>query len=280
MFRTLNLAVAGRTAVVTLDRPEARNAMSARLMREMIACAGKLAAQREVDVVIVRGAGKFFSAGADLKDASRWGDGTQSLDAQREIASLGYRMARAWEELPQITIAAIEGYAIGGGLALVAALDWRVIARDAFVSLPEIALGIPLTWGTLPRLVNLAGPAKAKRLSILCERVPAREALGMGLVDAVAEPGKALKAARDLARRVLDMPRHSVRMTKESINAYAGIGAHASSHMAHDQVQLASASAEARAARAAFAARRAARTKPTLGAKAASPARSRARGRR
>jgi enoyl-CoA hydratase/carnithine racemase len=245
--------------------------MSGALMREMIACAGRVAALRAVDVAIVRGSGKWFSAGADLNDASRWGNAARPLEEQREIAALGYRMARAWEEVPQITIAAIEGYAIGGGLALAAAFDWRVIAEDAFVSLPEIALGIPLTWGTLPRLVNLVGPARAKRLAILCERVTAAEALAIGLVDYTAAPGKALQSARALAKQVLALPRNSVRMTKESVNAYASIGAHAASHMAHDQVQLAAASAEAKAARAAFAAKR---------KKAASPAESRARGRR
>ncbi len=252
MYATLKVEAKGALATVTLNRPEARNAMSAQLMREMIGCAGKLAGKRELDVVIVRGAGKWFSAGADLRDAKRWGNGGLPFDQQREIASLGYRMARAWEELPQITIAAIEGYAIGGGLALAAALDWRVIAADAFVSLPEIALGIPLTWGTLPRLVNLVGPARAKRLAILCERIAADEAKAMALVDHVAPPGKALAEARALARKVLALPRNSVRMTKESVNAYASIGAHAASHMAHDQVQLAAASAEARAAREAF----------------------------
>jgi enoyl-CoA hydratase len=256
MYRTLKLEIKGAVATVTLHRPEARNAMSAVLMREMIACAGRIAAQREVDVAIVRGSGPCFSAGADLKDRSRWSDGAQALDRQREIASLGYRMARAWEELPQITLAAIEGYAIGGGLALAAALDWRVLASDAFVSLPEIALGIPLTWGTLPRLVNLVGPARAKRLTILCERIPASDALAMGLADFVAPPGKAFKTARAVAAQVLALPRNSVRMSKESINAYASIGAHAASHMAHDQVQLAAGSDEAKAARAAFAERR------------------------
>ena len=132
---------------------------------------------------------------------------------------------------------------------------------DAFVSLPEIALGIPLTWGTLPRLVNLVGPARAKRLAILCERIPAAEALAMGLVDYIAPPGKALATARAVAKQVLSLPRNSVRMTKESVNAYAGIGAHAASHMAHDQVQLAAASAEAKAAREAFARRRKASTR-------------------
>ena len=256
MFRTLKLECKAAVATLTLNRPQARNAMSSQLMREMIACAGKLAARRDLDVVILRGRGRWFSAGADLSDASRWGNAARPLEEQREIAALGYRMARAWEELPQITIAAIEGYAIGGGLALAVALDWRIIAEDAFVSLPEIALGIPLTWGTLPRLVNLVGPARAKRLSILCERIPAADALAMGLADYSATPGKALQSARALAKQVLALPRNSVRMTKESVNAYASIGAHAASHMAHDQVQLAAASAEAKAARAAFVRRR------------------------
>jgi len=235
LYRTLKLAIERGVATVTLNRPEARNAMSAELMHEMIACAGEIAARGEIDVVIVQGSGVCFSAGADLKDASRWGNAARPFDEQREIAALGYRMARAWEELPQVTIAAIEGYAIGGWLALVAALDWRVIADNACVALPESALGIPLTWGTLPRLVNLVGPARA------------------------------------VAKQVLALPRNSVRMTKESINAYASIGAHAASHMAHDQVQLAAGSAEAKAAREAFAAKR---------RKDASAARSRGRCRR
>jgi enoyl-CoA hydratase len=256
MYTTLKLEIRGAIATVTLNRPEARNAMSAQLMREMIACAGRIGAKRDIDVVIVQGAGKHFSAGADLKDAKRWGNTQRPLDEQRDIAALGYRMARAWEEVPQITLAAIEGYAIGGGLALAVALDWRVVAEDAFVSLPEIALGVPLTWGTLPRLVNLVGPARAKRLTILCERIPAAEAMQLGLADWLAPKGKALKTANAVAAQVLALPRNSVRMSKESINAFAGIGAHAASHMAHDQVQLAAASAEARAAREAFAQRR------------------------
>jgi enoyl-CoA hydratase len=248
MYRQLRSEFSGRLATITLERPERRNALSAELMREMIACAQALGARRHIDVVIVTGAGAVFSAGADLKDSSRWAGGAPLLE-QREIAGLGQRMARAWEELPQITIAAIEGYAVGGGLALAVALDWRVMARDAFVSLPEISLGIPLTWGTLPRLVNLLGPAKAKRLAILCERLGADEALDLGLVDYVCEPGTALSRAAALAHQVLEKPKHSVLMTKETVNAYAGLGAHAVSYMAHDQLELAAASPESRAAR-------------------------------
>ena len=255
MFSTLKLDVAGGLAVVTLHRPEARNAMSAQLMAEMTACAGHLAERRDVEVAIVTGHPPCFSAGADLKDASRWGDPSQTLDEQRDTARLGFRMARAWEELPQITLAAIEGYAIGGGLALSVALDWRVISSDAFVSLPEIALGIPLTWGTIPRLVNLVGPSRAKRLTILGERLPAAEALAMGLVDYVVPPGQAVAKAREVAAQVLALPRHSVRMSKETVNVYASLGAPAAGHMAHDQILLAAGSPEARTAREKFAAK-------------------------
>lgn len=248
MYRHLKFSCEGRLGRVQLDRPERRNAFSAELMREMIACAGELAARRDVDAVVVSGSGGVFSAGADLKDSTRWAGGAPLLE-QRETSSLGGRMARAWEELPQVTVAAIEGYAIGGGLALSVALDWRVVARDAFVSLPEISLGIPLTWGTLPRLVNLLGPARAKRLAILGERIDAATAQAIGLVDEVCETGTAQLIAEQLLRKALDKPKHSVMMTKETVNAYANIGAHAASHMAPDQLELAAASPESRAAR-------------------------------
>lgn len=256
MFETLKLSAAQRVATVVLDRPERRNAMSAQLLREMIACAGELAARDDVDAVVVTGAGGVFSAGADLKDPTRWQNDEASLLERRETASLGFRMARAWEELPQVTIGAVEGYAVGGGLALLAALDWRVIAKDAWVSLPEIALGIPLTWGTIPRLVNLVGLSRAKRLAILCERVGAEEALAMGLVDYVVDKGGALAKADEVTRAAIAMPRHSVRMSKETANAYASLGAHATGYMAHDQLMLSAASPESAAARAQALARR------------------------
>jgi len=248
MYRHLKIASEGRLARVVLERAERRNAFSADLMREMIGAAAELAARRDIDAIVVSGSGGVFSAGADLKDATRWAGGAPLLE-QRETSSLGGRMARAWEELPQVTVAAIEGYAIGGGLALAVALDWRVIARDAFVSLPEISLGIPLTWGTLPRLVNLVGPARAKRLAILGERVDAETAQAIGLVEEVSDSGKALQVAEELLSKALEKPKHSVMMTKETVNAYASIGAHAASHMAVDQLELAAASPESRKAR-------------------------------
>ena len=251
MADTLLLAVAERIATVTLNRPERRNAMSGQFLREMTDCAHQLAARDDVDAVVVTGAGGVFSAGADLKDPTRWQNEGRSLVDQREAAALGLRMARAWEELPQPTIGAVEGYAIGGGLALLAALDWRVMASNAYVSLPEIALGIPLTWGTIPRLVNLVGLSRAKRLTILGDKLGAEEALAMGLADYVAAPGGALAKALEVARAAVALPRHSVRMSKETANLYANLGAQLASHAGHDQWVLSSASPESAAARAA-----------------------------
>ena len=241
----------GRLATVTLNRPAARNALSRALMRELTRTARELAERNDIDVVLLTGAGSVFSAGADLNDANAWADDSLSTTLRREIASTGFKLCKAWEEMPQITIAAIEGYAVGGGLALSLACDWRVAADDAFVSLPEIALGIPLTWGTIPRLVNLLGPAKAKRLTILCERFAATDALALGVIDYVAPKGGALAKAREIAAQTLTKPAASVRMSKESVNAAATILNHATSYMAHDQIALAAGSPESRAARAA-----------------------------
>jgi enoyl-CoA hydratase/carnithine racemase len=245
----LRLQLHGRVAVVALHRPAARNALSQALMRALTRCAQQLAERDDIDVVLLTGSGAWFTAGVDLKEPRDWADDSQPLVPRREISALGYRMCQAWESLPQISIVAIEGHAVGGGLALSLACDWRVLASDAFVSLPEIALGIPLTWGTLPRLTSLVGPARAKRLTILCERIGAAEALAMGLVDHVSAPGQALALAQGLAEQVLAKPAAAVRMSKESINAQANALHHLGSHMGHDQLALAAASTDSRAAR-------------------------------
>ena len=250
-FQHLSLVLADRLATVHLARPEARNALSQALMRELLAVAHDLADRSDIDVVLLAGDARCFSAGADLRDASRWDDEGRSLNERREIAALGYKLCKSWEELPQISIVAIEGYAVGGGLALALACDWRVLADDAFVSLPEVALGIPLTWGAIPRLVSLVGPARAKRLTILCERLPAAQALVMGLVDYLTPPGQALRKAHEVAVHTLSMPAAAVRMSKQTANAVATAMHHAAGHMAHDQLALAAASDESRLARAA-----------------------------
>jgi enoyl-CoA hydratase len=250
IYEFLTLDIEDRLAVVCLNRPGARNALSQTLIRELIGCARELAERSDIDVVILTGSDICFSAGADLGDANVWADAALPLVQRREIASLGFKLCKVWEEMPQITIVAVEGFAVGGGLALTLACDWRVAAADAFVSFPEIALGLPLTWGTIPRLTNLLGPAKAKRLTILCERFLAPEAHALGLIDFLAPQGQALAKAREVAAQTLAKPSTAVRMSKESVNAIATALNHATGYMAHDQIALAAASEESRMARA------------------------------
>ena len=252
MTDTLVIERRGRLAIVRMNRPERRNALSVDAMLRLTQCANELAMDKALDVVVLTGSIQCFSAGADLKDSARWEALSKPLMEARDIAGAGYRMARAWEEMPQMTIAAIEGYAIGGGIALALACDWRVAADNSYISLPEIGLGIPLTWGTLARLVALAGPATAKRLTILCERIEATEAKSMGILDYVVPQGQALDKALAIAAQVQDKPQAVVRMSKETINATAFTLAHLASHAAADQFTLAAKSDESRAARARF----------------------------
>jgi enoyl-CoA hydratase len=252
LYRHLQLERDGRLVLVRLARPDARNALSIALMRELTAVARAIADDAGVDAVILTGSDRFFSAGADLRDDERWDTTGKTFVEQREISQVGHKMCKAWEEMPQIAIAAVEGYAIGGGLALALACDWRVLADDAYVTFPEIRLGFPLTWGTIPRIVALAGPAVAKRFVILCERIVAADAHRHGLVDWLVPPGATLARARALADEVLAMPAASVRMSKETINAIAGANAALASNATHDQFVFASRSAESMAARERF----------------------------
>jgi enoyl-CoA hydratase/carnithine racemase len=252
MYKHLALDERDGVLVVRMNRPRSRNALSLALMRELTEFARGCEERDAVRAIVLAGGPDHFCAGADLKDPDRWDAGSKPLAEQRRIANAGYRMCAAWEEIPQVTIAAIEGYAIGGGIALALACDFRVAAADAFVSFPEISLGMPLTWGTIHRLVQLAGPARAKRLAILCERIGADEARELGVVDHVAPAGGAEAHAHEIARTVAAMPPTVVRMTKESANAAANALMHLGSHAGADQFAFAIASAEGRAARARF----------------------------
>jgi enoyl-CoA hydratase/carnithine racemase len=255
MYRYLLLEPHGAALIVRMNRPEARNALSVALMEELAEFARGCEARADVRVVILAGGPDHFCAGADLKDPERWEAPARGLSEQRRVANAGYRMCAAWEAIPQMTLAAIEGCAIGGGLALALACDFRVAAAGAFVSLPEVSLGLPLTWGTVHRLVALVGPARAKRLTVLGERLAAPDAHALGLIDYLAAPGGAEARALELAAAIAALPEHSVRMSKETINAVANALLHLGSHMGGDQFALAAASEEVAAARERFAKR-------------------------
>lgn len=224
----------GAVAIVTLDRGDGRNALSLKAMQALIDVAVVLRSDTTSSVVVLTSRGAF-TAGADLKDPDRAALQSRTRLEQRQSLKLGPDMCAAWETLEQITIAAIEGYCIGGGVALAVSCDHRILARDAFLRLPEIPLGMNMSWQTNPRTAALIGPSRAKLFTILGEPCPAETALAWGLVDQVADPGAAMSTALELASRYAEVPPIALRMTKQAINVAASPLAHATSFMDRDQ---------------------------------------------
>lgn len=241
----------GRLAVVAFDRGDALNALSVQLMTKLKTAADELASDTGCSAIVLRG-GKAFSAGADLSDPALRERDSMTLLEQREAVKLGPDLCEAWAKLEQITIAAIEGFCIGGGLALAAACDHRVVAKDAHFRLPEIPLGMNMSWRSIPRLVALIGPSRAKELVIVGQKIGAETALDWGLADQIAEPGSASETAKTLAEKYCSVPPIPARMAKEAIDAAAQPLGHATSFMDRDQFLLSRGSGDHTEAVAAF----------------------------
>jgi enoyl-CoA hydratase/carnithine racemase len=221
-FETIRVTVSGALGELVLARPERLNALSAKTMREIVAAAHWLDAQRDVRVVIVRGEGRSFCAGADLRDspvAEAAPGGGRSWAERREVGQLGLRMADAVEQMRAVTIAQVHGHAVGGGVVLMAACDLRVVAEDSVLSIPEIDLGIPLAWGGIPRLVREIGPALTKELVLTCRPFDAAEAKASGFLNRVV-PAASLDAEVDaLARSLAEKASLALFATKRHVNA-------------------------------------------------------------
>ncbi|CAN0432822.1 unnamed protein product [Discosporangium mesarthrocarpum] len=207
-------------AQITLNRPDKRNALSADLKRAIADAARDLSERTDIGAVILCGAQGYFCAGNDLSQPDSFAQDKPLAEARRHIRS-GLDMCRALEAMPQLTIAAVEGFAIGGGISLAIACDFRILAPGAWLRAPEVELGITYSWGTLPRLVRLVGPARAKLVAALCRKIDAETALAWGLCEDIADDPVA--AALVMAAEVAAKPRVAQQMVKESINrAVAG----------------------------------------------------------
>ena len=157
----------GRIAVVRFDRDDGINALSPEAMRQLTQAARSFDDDGNTSVVVLTGGPRAFSAGFDLKDPEGRSRKSMDLGSLRRHLKLGPRLSRAWQEMEQITIGAIEGFCIGGGLALAVALDFRVMARDAHLRVPEIGLGMNMSWQSIPRMLHWMGPARTKQAVIL-----------------------------------------------------------------------------------------------------------------
>jgi len=231
----------GRIAVVRFDRGDGINALSPEAMRQLTNAARSFEDDAATSVVVLTGGADAFTAGFDLKDPEGRARRTMDLGSLRRHLKLGPRLTRAWQEMEQITIGAIEGFCIGGGVALAVALDFRVMGSDAHLRVPEIGLGMNMSWQSVPRMLHLIGPARTKQAVILADqRISAAEAYEWGLVEQVADPGKAFDVAMELAWKVAGQPPLSVAMTKLTVNRLTHALDDLTSHMDIDQFALAS----------------------------------------
>jgi enoyl-CoA hydratase/carnithine racemase len=210
VFTTLRTEVDGAVGHLTLGRPEKLNALNPQTLRELAQAAVWFDEQADVRVVVVRGEGRAFSAGFDL--GSFAGDDDDS-------AVLGAAMATAVAAMRALTIAAIHGHCIGGGVVLAAACDLRIAADDASFSIPEVDLGIPLAWHGIPLLVRAIGPAATLDIVLTCRRFDAQEASALGFVQRVVPAAQLRPLADEFARQLAGKSALVLRQTKDQVAA-------------------------------------------------------------
>lgn len=249
-FSTIQIAAGGPIGRLTLDRPQALNALSGEMLREIAAAAAWFDAQPEVRVVIVTGAGRAFTAGADVNE---FRDEDASWEERRAVAQQGSRTATAIESMRAITIAAVHGYVVGGGVVLAAVCDLRVAAAGTVFVIPEVDLGIPLAWGGIPRLMAELGPARTKELVMTCRPFSAEEAHAWGFLNSVVAAAELDAEASRFADALAAKPFVPLMVTKEHVNAVAGAASGAAfSFSDGDGLLAALGSPESQLARAAY----------------------------
>ena len=212
-YETIVYTVEEQVATITLNRPDVHNAQNDTLRREMYQAFSGLITDDDVKVIVVTGAGdRAFSAGADIREFVEPASPTQLRERRKRIE---YRSMM--DRCPQPIIAAINGFALGGGLELALACDIRIAAENATLGLTEVNLAIIPGGGGTQRLPRLVGKGKALEMILTGARIPAAEALRIGLVERVVPTGEALKAATELARTIAEKAPIALRYAKEAV---------------------------------------------------------------
>jgi len=222
-YETLSVERDGPVATVWLNRPERRNALNLTALEEIAAVCSELQRDFTTPVVVLAGRGLSFCAGADRKDPPGRISKASGASARerRYLGQVGRRALEAVESLEAITIARLHGHVIGGGLVLALGCDLRVAARSTLFQIPEVDLGIPLTWGAVPRVAREVGAARARELILLCERIDADTAERYGLIQRVVADADLDAAVGDWAQRLAAKPPWALHMTKTQFRAYA-----------------------------------------------------------
>jgi enoyl-CoA hydratase/carnithine racemase len=256
-YSTQIAEVDGPIGYLTLNRPARLNAINDELMREMIEALGWLDAHPELRVVILRGTGRAFSAGADLKEIpggpSRPESGNSWLH-RRRFGQIGRRLLDTIQNMQAVTIAQVHGAAVGGGVLLMAACDLRVVATGTVMFIPEVDLGTHYSWGAVPLLLRELGPAITRELIMTCRRFTAEEALAWRWINRVTAPDRLADEVMELAQELVAKPSVPLAVTKDHINAIMRVMSAGTTSYADGDLAIAMATEEeAKAAGAAYA---------------------------
>ncbi len=202
---------------LTLNRPAARNSLSPSLLDTLRHTCADVSEDPSIRVVVLMGANGVFSAGADLMGfmASMHGE------APERAADVGRLAAEALLALPQVTVAAIEGHCVGGGLVLATSCDLRWAHADAWFSAPELDLGVPLAWGGMQRIAQLMGDTMASELVLTCRRFSSEEALSHGLISRRIEDDFQAQVVESVAR-ISEKPGSVLQVTKRQLQGIRG----------------------------------------------------------
>lgn len=248
-WETLRLEGSGAVLELVLNRPERRNAINKAMLDELNEACLEIEQRADCRAVILRGEGKSFCAGADLSEGlTHTGTTTERLVRSRA----GARAIDALSNLRPITIAAVHGHAIGGGACLAMACDFRIGAAGAQVAIREASLGLSLSWLSVPNVVHLVGPVRAKEMIIFGDAYGAETMLEYGFFQQVAADTELLAAAQALAARVVRQPPLPVAFAKASVNALVKALDRSVGHLDAAGVALTGASRDAARAKEAF----------------------------
>ncbi len=211
---SVDLSREGGVAVLTVNRPDALNAFDVATLTELRDHLRELAEDSEARVVVVTGAGdRAFAAGADIKYMSGL-----DVDGAKEWGNLGHEVGHLLETMPKPTIAAINGFALGGGCEVALACDFRYASSSAKLGQPEVNLGIIPGWGGTQRLARAVGIGLAKELILTGRVIDADEALRIELVNAVYEPGELMQKTLEVAQGLASKAPLALAAAKEAVN--------------------------------------------------------------
>jgi len=220
-YETILVEKKDKTMILTLNRPEKLNAMNAQMLQEITQVLAELREDTSTRFLILTGAGKSFSSGADMGPP----DATQGVPREPRLVQMAaHDMIRTYLNLEQVTISAVHGYCLGAGLVFVIESDFIIAAEDALLGIPETNVGVFYTWGSSGRLSRLVGPLWTKHMIMTCENVTGEQAVQIGLANQAVPNDKLMDATWELIDKIAGKSPIANRLTKKLVNAYTASG--------------------------------------------------------